>query len=160
MLDVRDWFACRSQTRQIHHARKGDALFTANIELCLERELDSQLNLAWIERGSGCAERETRIHVGNTVPVMLRHAPNKIRGAVNAEHFIDVRPIEQVERLGQQLQLVPLSQVEDARKPQVHRLQTIAPIGVSPGQPHAIGYRIAITVGVKTHKHSEWPGGL
>src|SRR5262249_45128951 len=91
----------------------------------------------------------------DAVAEVARRRADEHRGSVDGEYFVDVVAVEQVEGVHRQVQAVALAQMQRTREAQVDGLQAVAAICIAGGITHAVGYRVAVIVGVKTDEQCE-----
>src|SRR5579859_2026671 len=91
----------------------------------LEGVLQRELKLARVEGRARRAERRIG-RIRDAVVEMLGRGADEVGRAINREHLVHVRAVEEVERLGHELKVLALGHVEGARQPHVHRLQAVA----------------------------------
>src|SRR5262249_22808379 len=148
----------------------------------LERQLGRKLKLPRIEHGSrrskilvrprrnkklrrnGHSRRRREGWTGRLAPldrdggrvfIASRNSPADNRRAVDAEHFINVGPVEKVERVESQIEPDSLADLEEAGEAQIPGAQRVADVGISCDQPDTIGHGIGIAVGVASDEECE-----
>src|ERR1700743_477703 len=90
-------------------------------ERFLKGNLARKLEHARVKYCSWCAHLAAG--AGNAVTKMRGRCSNKIRGSIDREDFIHIVAVENVEGIHGKVYAHTLIQVENARQPQVNRLQ-------------------------------------
>src|SRR5262245_56274245 len=92
---------------------------------------------------------------GGRILIARWNCPAEDRRAVDAEHFVNIGPVEQVERVERQIESDAFADREEAGDAQIPGPQRVADVGVPRDQPNPVGHRIGISVGVAADEDGE-----
>src|SRR5208337_3673664 len=98
----------------------------------------------------------------SSVLVMLWRCPAKVDrpATINRRYFVHVWPVENIERVHRQLQLLVLPKSELIRETNVVRVERVTAIRISRRQPYAIRHGVRVVVNVVAYENCEGPTRL